>query len=441
MQAGHPFGGNTEDDSSQATIDDPVQAVRTGNSKSEGASTIFAFDSAGSACPPAASRAVRSPTDNHGTSGRGAGPFSISDVVARIDAFQRERVQRKPAAAPFRPVDSFRFDTDLCGVIRRVRGINRAPLIGLSLDFAGSPDMSRVDGVASGAFRQRSRFSNARLVVEGDSEAAGDWLISGIPCFDVDSGRFTGYRGSARRPRRDERAGPPPMRPTRAFAQQLRQLVHELRTPAGAISGFAEMIEEQYLGAVPDIYRERAGVIRQEARQLLGVIEDLDFAARIDDEALDLRPQTVALRPLFDEIVEELAPLMALREAKLVVPETELVVLGDARAVRRLFSRLTATLIALCLPGEWIAPIIEPIGSGQVALRFNRPAQLRMGGGDALIDDEDIEDLATLGTGFALRLSRNLARELGGALLFGKNSLTLRLRRDETQETERVRNS
>ncbi|WBY08834.1 hypothetical protein PIB19_05275 [Sphingomonas sp. 7/4-4] len=42
------------------------------------------------------------------------------------------------------------------------------------------------------------------------------------------------------------------------------------------------------------------------------------------------------------------------------------------------------------------------------------------------IDDER-EDATLLGTGFALRLARNLARELGGSLVIEPSILTLRL--------------
>ena len=361
------------------------------------------------------------------------GTFEIAEVVARIDAFWRHREESGPAELPvLRPADEFRFETDAKGMIRWVDGVSRAPLIGVSLDSQSAPgvaDASRVDGIAAGAFRRRAGFSNARLVVEGESDAAGDWLISAIPVFDPTNGRFTGYRGTARRPRIDERAEPvrvatAPVMP----ADSLRQLVHELRTPTNAIAGFAEMIEAQMLGPVGDAYRDRAQVIRSQARELLGAIDDLDLAARIDSSALSLVPGQVALRPVLAMIVDDLAPLAELRGSVIALPIADLSVTGDRRAVERLLARLLATLVSASGQGERIGVHMTAEGADKVAITIDRPQALADYPGDQVLDiDDEREDATLLGTGFALRLARNLARELGGALVIGPESLTLRL--------------
>ena len=364
----------------------------------------------------------------------GDGAFAISDVVARIDAFWKNREEggaASPRIAPI-PAEHFRFETDAKGVVRWVDGVSRAPIVGLSLDLqgpaTGMADGSRVDGVAAGAFRSRAGFSNARMAIDGESDASGDWLISAIPVFDPANGRFTGYRGTARRPRADERAEPvrPPVaNPT---ADSLRQLVHELRTPTNAIAGFAEMIETQMLGPVSDPYRDRANTIRAQARELLGAIDDLDLAARIDSAALALVPGRVTLRPLLSGIADDLAQLSALRGSALSLPIDDLAVTGDRRAVERLLARLMATLVSASGAGERIGIHTALESDDKVAITMDRPAALSDYPGDSVlgIDDEG-GDLTLLGTGFALRLARNLARELGGSLVIEPESLTLRL--------------
>ena len=376
-----------------------------------------------------------------------AGTFQIAELVARIDAYQRQRedapatpltrtgpeMQPELFALDHAPAQSFRFETDAAGVVRWVEGAARAPLIGLSLDLAARPSGSRVDGVAAGAFRRRAGFSNARLVVEGNSDAAGQWRITGLPVFDRASGRFTGYRGSARRPRADEMAEP--AREGRNPASDaLRQLVHELRTPANAIAGFAEMIESQLLGPVPQPYRAHAATIRSQTHDLLGAIDDIDMAARIESAALDLHPGDVPVAPLLARIADDLAPLARLRGAVLAIDAGTdgIAIAGDDRAVERLVARLMATLISSAGIGENIAVVACGEGDRTVALAFDRPGALGAYAEERLLTiDAEIEaereGAPLLGTGFALRLARNLAIELGGSLTIGEDRLTLRL--------------
>ena len=382
------------------------------------------------------------------------GTFQISELVARIDAYQRQRegaptapfsVEIQPELFAREPhqAESFRFETDASGVVRWIEGAARAPLIGLSLDLAALPSGSRVDGVAAGAFRRRSGFGNARLVVDGHSDAAGQWRITGIPVFDRASGRFTGYRGTARRPRADETAEP--MRETRnPAADALRQLVHELRTPTNAIAGFAEMIESQMLGPVPAAYRAHAAAIRSQTSGLLTAIDDIDMAARIETHALDLRPGDVPVAPLLDRIVADLAPLSTLRGTTLDchVGDDTLAILGDDRAVERLIARLMATLVASGSAGERIG-VAATRAEGIVSIVFDRPAALAAYAEETLLTiDAEVEferdGAPLLGTGFALRLARNLAAELRGSLTIGDKALTLRLPAAFSADMEQV---
>jgi signal transduction histidine kinase len=355
-----------------------------------------------------------------------AGLFAVADLVARIEAYHRDRDLAKAVVSGRERARNFRFETDAAGVVRWVDGVSRPPVIGLSLDLQGLASGSRLDGVAAGAFRRRAGFTNARLTIEGESDAAGDWLLSALPAFEPITGRFTGYRGTARRPRADERA-----EPVRAplEADALRQIVHELRTPTNAIAGFAEMIETQMLGPVPEPYRDRAAVIRAQARELLGAIDDLDLAARIESAALSLGDGRVALRPLLVAIVADLGELLALRGSAILLPEEDVSVSGDRRAVERLLARLLATLVSATAQGERLQLRFAQDGERHVAILIERPRSLGQYPGEAVlgIDDEQDEDGTLLGTGFALRLARNLARELGGGLVIAPDLLTLRL--------------
>jgi signal transduction histidine kinase len=358
------------------------------------------------------------------------GGFHIADVVARIDAFQRQREAEPAAPLSLDRATAFRYETDATGTIRWVDGVSRAALVGASFAHAARQGDVRMDAVIAGALRQRARFTGARLDVGGRSDAAGAWRVSGSPMFDHASGRFTGFCGTARRPRADEEAMPAERK---AASDSLRQLVHELRTPTNAIAGFAELIEAQLLGPVAPVYRDHAITIRDQAASLIAAIEDLDTAARIEGKALDLRASVVVLGPILARIAADLAPLATLRRARIVVHELgDTSVVTDDRAIERLLSRLLAALISAAGPGELVevAPVVD--AAGRLALTFTRPIALGAGGEEALLSidadaDAEGEGAPLLGTGFALRLARNLAAELGGELVFATDLLTLRL--------------
>lgn len=380
------------------------------------------------------------PATGHATpdaaAGNAAGPFEIADLVQRIDAFRRQRDSGAPASADIgeplssarapRPIAQFQFETDATGVIRWVSGVERAPIIGASLALAHHGDAA-FDGGVTGAFRQRAAFADARLAVAGASSLAGTWRLCAQPVFDRAQGSFTGYRGIARRARLDEQPHVSP-----AAAESLRQLVHELRTPTTAISGFAEMIDSAMLGPIDDVYRGYAATIVAQARALLGAIDDLDLAARIDMRAFETRPGEVALAPLLVRIVKELEPLANLRQAEATLDiGVDVVVRGDDRAIERLLVRLIAALLSAAQPGEAIA-ILATREDDDAVVRLTRPASLARLPATAALQGHDADaeiaaGASLLGGDFALRLAMNLARELGGSLVLGDARLTLRL--------------
>lgn len=362
----------------------------------------------------------------------------IAELVARIEAFRRQRAARKPAmpgdAAPDLPqpratvasVSEFSFETDADGMIQWSEGAPREEVIGVSIAVAAQSDHG-VDGHAAGAFRRRAPFRDARLTLAHDGATGGEWQISGVPFFEGVSGRFRGFRGAARRPRPDERAAPIAngLYGSGLPADSLRQLVHELRTPLNAIIGFAEMIDQQMLGPAAADYRGRAGAILDDARRLLGTVDDLDVAARIDSGADlaagrgDVADAAAALRAC----AAESGALATLRRIALdlrIDPATPAAGV-DALSLDRMFSRLLSAVIGLAASGEAIVADLAPGGN---AIRFSVSRTRAMLGRDeqALLDpgyspDGDWPDAPALGLGFALRLVRNLAEAAGGRLM------------------------
>ena len=362
--------------------------------------------------------------------------FEIADLVARIDAFRRDQPVATPAPVP--PPERFEFHTDPAGVVRWVEGVARAPLVGIDVARAGTQGAATVDAGIAQAFRARAAFRDMRLQVGGESSASGAWRLAGVPRFDRATGRFMGLAGTARRPRDD-----PPASSGAGAADALRQLVHELRTPISAIAGFSELIGTELLGPVPPVYRDRARLIQGEAAGLSAAIDDLDTAARLESDALELRAATVDLARVVTDAVAALQPLAAARRAILIAETSVLAeVTADDRSVARLVDRFLTAAIAAAEPGERLtAQLVRKTRS--VRLHVTRPRALTVGDDDALLTavpagagESGLGPL--LGVGFTLRLVRDLAAALGGALAIAPDRLTLRLPAVVTAGMERA---
>jgi signal transduction histidine kinase len=356
----------------------------------------------------------------------------IRELVARIEAFRLQR-ERHPSAAPLLPgdhVEGFRWETGTEGIFLWVEGAPRGPLVGQSIAVIAGGGHHGVDGQAAGAFEKRAPFRDARLAVAGTGPVSGDWRICGVPFFDPQRGSFLGYRGTARRPRVDEIAynltRPAGVFGTQFPADSLRQLIHELRTPLNAIIGFAEMIEGQYMGPAAAGYRDSAAGIVAQARGLLGAVDDLDTAARLETKRFDAEQSQVDAVALLCRLHESYERVAAQRGATIAVEIAEHLppALVEPGAAERMFARLLAATIGLAGEGETIRTAMMPAMRGEAAmlcLAVDRPAAIRGMEEASLLDpgyspEGDWPGAPALGLGFALRLIRNLAEAVGGAL-------------------------
>ena len=361
----------------------------------------------------------------------------ISEMVARIERMRR---MRAPSAASDRqvvpslsrdPLDSpalFRWECGPSGEIAWVEGAPRGALIGRSIALAGNGDGEGVDRSVERAFALRSPFRDAGFALAGDGILSGRWRISGVPAFEPADGRFAGYRGVARR----EEAMPPPAGsqppPPSPDHDSLRELVHEIKTPLNAIIGFAEIIDGQYLGPAHRSYRERAAEIVGQARALLGAIDDLDFAAKLQSSRSSPGPGTdfaEILPRLTDEFVAYAAARGAGISARMEGKFQRCAL--DSALAERLARRFVESVIDATGPGEALA---LGIGSEKntCALAITRPRAIEGASEEQLFDPAfALSPDDKLGIGFALRLVRGLARIAGGDLRVETERLVLLL--------------
>lgn len=374
------------------------------------------------------------------------GEAQIRELVARIEAFRKTRVDAEQQAAvePGQAAETFRWETGPDGAMLWIDGAPRGALVGQSIASIAERGQFGVDGQAAGAFEKRAPFRDARFSVAGSGAAAGDWRISGVPFFDPRSGTFMGFRGSARRPRVDEVArahGParetPGLFGTDLQADSLRQLIHELRTPLNAIIGFAELIDGQHMGPADARYRSRANEIMDQAARLLSAVDDLDTAARIETSRMSFDDSSVDAVALLCRLHDSYERVAGQLNARIAIEITRDLPLArvEQGAAERMFARMLAATIGLAREGEVIAATMGMGDLGHarmLCLSIDRPHAIDGLTEAALLDpgyspEGDWPGAPALGLGFALRLVRNLAEAVGGALVIGERRFSLYL--------------
>ena len=372
---------------------------------------------------------------------------SIGEVVARIEQLRTSRAARDeagdgvavaespalplpipkspPKASPPEPAPVtrtetpasespalFRWECGPGGEIDWVEGIARGKMIGRSI--ARTDGGEGVDRGAERAFARRAPFRDAALALpEG-----GRWLISGVPAFARDDGRFAGYRGIARRA---EALSPPAMAVPRAPVDPatLRELVHEIKTPLNAIIGFAEIIDGQYLGPAQSGYRQRAAEIVDQAQLLLAAIHDLDLAARLrggGERAEELGDASAVLGAVAQRMQKRASEAGV--SVAVDIPDGLGTMMFEATLADRLAERFAEAVLAAAADGETLL-LSARREDGQVALRLSRPRALEGLEADALFADE--------AAGLSLRLAAGLAQLVGCRIEVEPRDLLLRM--------------
>jgi hypothetical protein len=369
----------------------------------------------------------------------------IRDIVERIEKLRLKREQHEPdemlaevavehVVSFAEPIDEIRFETDEYGTISWIEGAPAGAVVGVDIAEPAFDEGPGPDAYGAAAFRQKMPLENARMRLCGAPAIAGDWRINAAPFFEPASGRFNGYRGILRRPNLAEVAHIPESGTN--DAENIQQLLHELRTPLGAIIGFSEIIEQQLFGPVTEEYRVIAGNILHDAERLLSGFDDLSTAAKIETGTYVTEIGSTECDWLSLRLAERLHELSDVLHVTLNLVHAHPVrpFALDNHVAERLFSRLLSAVIIGCEAGEILDGRFRTEPGLNAVNRFvlTLPKKLvdmdeseLFGSGPGSLDDS--QEAPLLGLGFSLRLVRSLARNVGGDLRFYNQALIVSL--------------
>jgi signal transduction histidine kinase len=155
----------------------------------------------------------------------------------------------------------------------------------------------------------------------------------------------------------------------RLKAEFVANLSHELRTPLNTITGFGEILHNQYFGPLNSSQREYSGGILDSAHQLMALISDVIDLASIEASYLELERSPVDVAGLLRALVALTGERARSRglEIELRCPANLGAIDGDERRLKQAMFNLISNAIKFTPPGGAIRIEAERCG-GELGL-------------------------------------------------------------------------
>ena len=211
------------------------------------------------------------------------------------------------------------------------------------------------------------------------------------------------------------------MAATKAKSQFLANMSHELRTPLNAIIGYAELIQDEIYGPVPEKIGETVDRIEQSGRHLANLINDVLDLSKIEAGQINLSFADYSIADIVQTVVTAVEPLAAEKNLGLRadLPDGLPVGRGDEQRLTQVLMNLVGNAIKFTDAGKVEIQVRADDGSFLISVADT-------GVGIAEADQENIfeefhqADASDTrnrgGTGLGLAISRRMLELHGGRI-------------------------
>jgi len=314
-------------------------------------------------------------------------------------------------------------------------------------------------------FERRSSFRDRPFYISAQDDKTTLWLISAIAIFDIHTGRFTGFRGSARSALNDKQPFSAVMPNAQniqektlekyvatqtykahgALGEQaaalkaydddvatelLQNISHEFRTPLNAIIGFSEMIDMETWGPVNAQYHKNTKNILTAAGHLKEAVNDVLDSARLEAGLMQFDPESFSLKSVLKNSQENVKRLADEHQVEFLSNSNniDVILYNDKQSVELCLTKILSSIIKRASGGETIRPSVLINSNAQVRVeipilgpRIHEKNTKKMfekvkTEPDEPIDspENDIKYTPKISSSFGLHVAKSLANMIGG---------------------------